>query len=390
MPLARPTRVALDADQIALAKQFPDRWLPAAFKIAPEDTTKADVVTLIPTPIQQLALGHILNPMHRYNYVIKHRQAKLSTLCCGVLLNKVMYSPAKKGLLIGNDEKTAKVLFDRIKFAYKNMPPQIRIDLEVENAENIRWPTHNEIRVITGGGKTPAIGNSPDLYVITEFGEYEAQTIFNKHFFPAVMKRPGAWGVIETTPGKHGTTSHDMWLRTLNSEGFMSGLFLAWWKDETCTAPVPEGFRPDQEELKMLEKYPGMTYGHLMFRRRTLRVFSRTETSSFHRSTRTARQTGGSLATEGPRCRKKRSRSSFRPPERSKTTKKPSIFRQSREKSTSLRWIRTAMGPLATRQRSRCGPGGRNERFGPSTVAKIQDFWPIEPAKSRNGTTTPS
>ena len=268
MPLAKPTRIALDADQIMQAKLYPDRWLPAAFKIAPEDTTDADVVNLIPTPIQRTALGSILKVGNRYNYVIKHRQAKLSTLCCGVLLNKVMYSPAKKGLLIANDEKTAKVLFDRIKFGYRNMPQQIRIDLEVENAESIQWPTHNDIRVVTGGGKTPAIGNSPDLYVVTEFGEYQDQGLFNKHFFPAVMKRPGSWGVIETTPGKHGSVAHDMWLRSMNGDGFMSGCFLEWWKDDTCVAEVPDGFRPTQEELVKLNKYPGMTYGHLMFRRR--------------------------------------------------------------------------------------------------------------------------
>ena len=89
MNAPKAPRVPVDAKLVALAKEYPDRWLRSACHIVPEDITQGSKVLLTPTAIQGRVIPHLLR--HRFSYVVKHRQAKLSTLCLLLMLNRVMY-----------------------------------------------------------------------------------------------------------------------------------------------------------------------------------------------------------------------------------------------------------------------------------------------------------
>ena len=271
MPIAQVQRGAIDPEKMWLARKHPDRWLEGGVLIQPEDRREGNAIAFRPTPLQRVALDFVRRNKH--SIIIKHRQAKMSTLIAMLLLHRVMYTPSMKGLLIGNAEDTTEVLFDRIRFAYRNMPHGITPKAQIENTEHIQWPAFNEIRAITGGGDNPAIGNSPDAYMVTEFGVFKKQSLFTESFFPAIAKRPGTWGVIETTPGMANTPLHKMWLEAIAGNSQLKPLFLAWWKDETCRMKPPEGWRPDQEGLKLLNEHPGMTPEHLWFRETMIKSY---------------------------------------------------------------------------------------------------------------------
>lgn len=267
MPAPKTLREPVRGDLVLRAKQYPDNWI----RTCSLQQENSEVGLFVPEPQQVVAMNHVLANQH--SYIIKYRQAKISTLMALLLLNKTMYHRAMKSLLIANDEATARVLFGRIAFAYRNIAQAIRIDAELgPSVEAIQWPSSASINAITGGGDTPVMGNSPDRYLVTEYGFYKNQEVFNEHFFPAITKRPNSWGVIETTPGTYQSVAHQLWLSALaeDSESRLAPLFLEWWKDITCTSTPPARFVADNEELRLMEKYPGLTMGHIYFRRRAL------------------------------------------------------------------------------------------------------------------------
>lgn len=258
---------ALDANAIMAAREYPIRWLPQC-KLVDETTSQVRPFRI--TSPQQLTYDHVMS--HRHTMVVKYRQAKISTLISFLMLNKAMYNAGRKGLLVAESSATAKVLLERQRFALQNLAPAIKIEPELSSTEGITWPSFSSVRAITAGDgtQTPGIGNSPDLAHITEFAEFKDQDNFNQHFFPAVSKRAGSWLVVETTPGAKDSTAHRMWLTALGGGGRFKPLFLRWYLDPSNTVPVPDGFRATNEELRLLEKYEGMTMEHIVFRRISL------------------------------------------------------------------------------------------------------------------------
>lgn len=222
------------------------------------------------TPNQQLVLQACMD--HRWVMVKKYRQAKITTLMILDLLGQCMYSPGVQGVLIAEKYDTAETAWGRARYAYDYLPDAIKIPSRSgrDPAKRELEFTHGgRIKAITAATGTPAIGNSPDRVVITEYDEFPDQDNFNEHFFPSVAKRENARVVMESTPGRQGTTSHTMWLKALEGKSQFHPVFLKWWLDDSCTMRDPS-FVPDNEELRLIDQLPGITHAHLAFRRQRL------------------------------------------------------------------------------------------------------------------------
>lgn len=222
------------------------------------------------TPTQRQVLDACIN--HRWVMIKKYRQAKITTLMILDLLGQCMYTPGVQGVLIAEKYDTAETAWGRARYAYDYLPDAIRIPTRSGRdpaKREMEFVHGGRIKTITAATGTPAIGNSPDRVVVTEYDEFSDQDNFNAHFFPSVAKRQNARVVMESTPGRQGTTSHTMWLKALEGSSQFHPVFLKWWLDDSCTVIDPT-FVPDQSELRIMEELEGITYGHLAFRRQRL------------------------------------------------------------------------------------------------------------------------
>jgi hypothetical protein len=217
---------------------------------------------------------------HRWVMVVKYRQAKISTALALSLLGHVEYTPGIQGVFIAERYDTAETVWNRASYAYMNQPPETKIPLfDGTGASNrmMRFAHNGAIRVISGGGKAPAIGNSPDRIVVTEYPDVPDHDNFNVHFFPTVNKRPNARVAFEHTPGTFQSVPHTMWLKALEGKGRFHPIFLKWWLDPSIV-PIDEfgtpksclDLTPTNEELRLIETMPGITKAHLQFRRDAL------------------------------------------------------------------------------------------------------------------------
>lgn len=217
---------------------------------------------------------------HRWIMVVKYRQAKVSTALALALLGMIEYGEALQGVFIAERYETAETVWNRASYAYGAQPKETQIPLfaGTSAANRMMKFSHNgAIRVISGGGKAPAIGNSPDRVVVTEYADVPDPDNFNMHFFPTINKRPKARVAFEHTPGTFQSVPHGMWLKALEGKGRFHPVFLKWWLDPSIVPITEDGNRrscddlvPTNEEINLAEHMVGITKAHLQFRRDAL------------------------------------------------------------------------------------------------------------------------
>lgn len=217
---------------------------------------------------------------HRQVYVTKYRQAKISTAIALALLGMVEYTEGIQGVFLAEAFDTAETVWNRSAYAYQNQHPKLKVPLAKGTGvgtRELRFGHNGAVKVLSGSGDTPAIGNSPDRLVVTEYPDVKNHENFNAHVFPTINKRPNARVLFESTPGLGNTIPHTMWLKALAGEGRFFPVFLKWWLDPSIRVYDEAGrpvdyphFTPTVEELRLAELMPGITPNHFMFRRLSL------------------------------------------------------------------------------------------------------------------------
>ena len=291
---ASPSRAEVQATLKAIREgcEDPLRFCPT-FWLTREDDS---IGFLNLTPHQRLVLLALI--AHRFVLVVKYRQAYCSTVCLAWLLGQVEYTPGIHGVFMAERRESAEDTFRRVSNAYAAQPawqkvPSIRDGLrgiEFDHGQNIR----SRLQVMTAGAGrgAPALGQSVSRAVFTEFGFWGNQKRVIGHLFPTFLKRPNARIVGESTPGSHGCGYHKLVMANWRVPNVVDNddlpaedldlrryhvVFLPWWEDPTCVARHGDGrimdvsgFRPDRDEDKLIEAMPGITAGHIMFRRQLL------------------------------------------------------------------------------------------------------------------------
>ena len=247
----------------------------SACRIVKEDE-EIGLVDLRPQQLQVLDAWEL----YRWIYCCKYRQAKISTATVLALLGMVQYGEGLQAVFVAERYETGETVWNRATYAYQHQPPAVRIPLKSGTgtaSRTMRFAHNGSIRVVSGGGAAPAIGNSPDRVVVTEYPDVTDHERFNGHFFPTVNKRPNARVLFEATPGMAGTIPETMWLKALSGESRFHPVFLKWWLDDSLAVYDESGqrrsfadFHATNEELRLAEDMPGITPDHFMFRRYAL------------------------------------------------------------------------------------------------------------------------
>lgn len=218
----------------------------------------------------QLPVLDALCDTNDWLYVGKPRQAHISMLSMLFLLQRTEYWPGRNGLIITNKNETSDELFDRLLTAHKYQPESIRVPLIKAGIRGGQFSHRGKLKVTTAGGEAAGAGFSIDTLVGSEVNLWkDAGPIISK-LLPVVAKRKQARVVFESTPGTYGSPQHKLWLSSLQGTSDFRALFIPWWQHPGYLRPVPPDFKPDNAELRLLEKYPGMLPGHLVFRRSLL------------------------------------------------------------------------------------------------------------------------
>ena len=102
------------------------------------------------------------------NIVLKARQLGMSTFICLLLLDKTLFNSGQSAGIIAHTIDDGQYLFAKIKFAYDNLPPEIKQERTADNntAQMLKFSNGSSIRVGT------SLRSSTFQYLhISEFGK---------------------------------------------------------------------------------------------------------------------------------------------------------------------------------------------------------------------------
>ena len=249
----------------AAAERFP-AWLRTSVA---QDEQTGKQFRLRPSSTQRPVLEALVST-DDWLFVVKPRQSHTSTLCLLWALHQIEYGPGRNAVVVADTHTTSEELSSRISTALSMQDPAVQVPTRKEGARLYEFAHRGKIKILSAGSKNTGIGFSVDRMVLSEYGMWADPSRALTKLIPTVAKRPHARVIIETTPGSFGTAAHDLWLQTLAGATRFRAVFIRWWEHEAYTRPVPVGFSPTLDELRMLGKHVGMTHGHLQFRREML------------------------------------------------------------------------------------------------------------------------
>lgn len=260
-------------DDLNMAKVADLLALPHAFfsicRIQREDGTTGFAN---PTPTQLLVLVAI--HFAAWSWVNKYRQAKISTEVLMTMLRDCMYLEGLKGMVLADTAKTAQQLFQRLLYAYQQLPDDIRMPLATGLSQHgsrkaLHFVHGGSIVIETMEAGSPAVGTSLDWLHISEFGEVKTsqQAKAMRDVLPAIRKRDHGRVVNESTPGRAKSVAEIGWRNALEGKGRYYAVFLKWWRDNTCREAVPPGFTPTPAEQRLMDAEPELTLENICFRR---------------------------------------------------------------------------------------------------------------------------
>lgn len=187
-------------------------------------------VPFILYPYQKAVLWAFLN--HRFNIILKFRQAGITELISMYCLWLAMYHPNKNIVIISIKDRVAKKVLRKIKYMYKNLPEHLKV--EVVNGRSGEYGTAQEMEFSNGSlissvPTTEEAGRSEavSLLVIDEAAIVRWANQIWAAAFPTLST--GGSSIVNSTPYGVGNWYHQTWVDSLSGGNMFNPIRLKWW-----------------------------------------------------------------------------------------------------------------------------------------------------------------
>lgn len=194
--------------------------------------------------------------------VLKSRQLGFSTMMQAYLLWRTILNPYSGCLTVAHDMESSQKLFEKVEFAYENLPQWLFNELERAKNKAVQGkklafgkPLYSSFFVDTAGNKNIGRSMTFQRAHLSEVAFWENIDIKMYGLMQALGKRPGTECVLESTANGMGTYHHRMWVRACSGESMWEPFFVGWSEDDDCRMPCPETFVYTKEERKLARKF---------------------------------------------------------------------------------------------------------------------------------------
>lgn len=203
---------------------------------------------------------------------LKGRQLGTSTGESLANFDHVYWHTNKRAWMMAHRKETVASIFNKIKYAFDNLPPEWKRKPKFRSKNELYWPgTNSSIRVTTD-----PTGETIDLFHVMETALVKNANTVMPQYLAGVPKRKGVV-VLEGTAYGVGGYFHSKWehayeRRNMPDPGGFYPLFLPWtWADEYRSPVTPGGPYPEwsEEELDIARCY-GLDAEQLQWRRETI------------------------------------------------------------------------------------------------------------------------
>lgn len=168
---------------------------------------------------------------HRFNIILKFRQAGVTELISMYCLWLAMYHPNKNIIIISINERVSKKVLRKIKYMYRNLPDHLKVD--VVNGKGDELGTASELEFANGSIITSvptteeaARSEAVSLLVIDEAAIVRWADKIWASSFPTLST--GGAAIVNSTPYGMGNWYHKTWVNAFTGGNGFNAIRLRW------------------------------------------------------------------------------------------------------------------------------------------------------------------
>lgn len=233
--------------------------------------------------LQQQVLEYLDDPPRtdtgqtRFLTVLTARQMGKSLVVEYGCYPKAAYTPGWDHVCIADTNPRADYLHRRVHHLHERWNPALRSPtIPVREMRQLTFETRvgGKMRVLSAETGSVGIGQSPDSFHASECAFWADFGGSMTMIWPSLLNRDHALAVFECTPWRTDSDWYAHCLEAKAGRGRNAYLFAPFWDGVLNSRPWPKDTKPDNHELRLLERYAaaGLTLDHLAFRRFTMEM----------------------------------------------------------------------------------------------------------------------
>lgn len=214
---------------------------------------------------------------HRFNIILKFRQAGVTELISMYCLWLAMYHPNKNIIIISINERVSKKVLRKIKYMYRNLPEHLRVD--VVNGKGDELGTASELEFANGSMITSvptteeaARSEAVSLLVIDEAAIVRWADKIWASSFPTLST--GGAAIVNSTPYGVGNWYHKTWVNAFSNSNGFNAIRLRWQMHPERDIAWYEGMAKAMGPRRTAQEIDGdfLTSGNSVFDLRDIRA----------------------------------------------------------------------------------------------------------------------
>lgn len=205
--------------------------------------------------------------------LLKPGQIGMSTMILAILTVKFLLVPNAWCVCISHEQEATKRLFEKVNFFLSNLPDWLKpfYKPSTDNRRNMVNSSMNS-RFYIGTAGAMAFGRGDTIHYghLSELSRWPNSGTIATGIIRAVpLNDPHTWIVKETTANGIGNFHQVEYQRAKNGDSEFTAHFFPWFDHNEYQIPGPKLTNYDDEELKLLKRFPGrVTDDRLRWRRK--------------------------------------------------------------------------------------------------------------------------
>lgn len=213
--------------------------------------------------------------------ILKYRQGGASTYTEGRIFHSSSMNHLTNSLIVAHEEDASTNLFNMSKLFYDELPAELKPMRKSSNAKEIVF--ENPTQDTEEKKNNPGLRSRIKIATANNMGAGRSATIHNLHasevgfwrdakttmlaLMQAVPNTPNTMVILESTANGVGDYFYEEWQRAKNGDSDFINLFFAWFEEPEYELDIPADFKPTDEEIVMMNRFPEINHRKLVWRR---------------------------------------------------------------------------------------------------------------------------
>ena len=199
--------------------------------------------------------------------ILKGRQQGCSTYVEGRFYWRATHRTGVRAFILAHESESTSALFEMAKRYHDNCPKFVKPEIRSSNAKELSFATLDSgYKIGTAGNDSVGRGTTIQYFHGSEVAFWKNTSELTKGILQAVPDADETEVIYESTANGVGNFFHQQCIKAMKGETEFQFIFVPWFWQSEYIKKVPDTFKPNEEELKLVDYY-GLSKGQLVWRR---------------------------------------------------------------------------------------------------------------------------